>query len=142
MSSRIEAPISSAATATLPTRCEAVPALIEAVRQARAAVPRGAGRMPSTTILPPGPADALLGVETGGIAPAFSLIGEDGYLTQAARARLTASGLSAEAALAEQARLAAEAEAQRLAALEREEAIKAERKAARDAKYAARKARR
>ncbi len=47
-----------------------------------------------------------------------------------------------EAALIEQARLAAEAETQRLAALEREEAIKAERKAARDAKYAARKARR
>ncbi|MGI3779086.1 MAG: DUF6481 family protein [Janthinobacterium lividum] len=47
-----------------------------------------------------------------------------------------------EAALVEKARLAAEAEEQRLAALEREEAIKAERKAARDAKYAARKARR
>ncbi len=47
-----------------------------------------------------------------------------------------------EAALREQERLAAEQEVLRLEGLAREEAIKAERKAARDAKYAARKARR
>ena len=56
--------------------------------------------MPSTAILPPGPADALLGAETGGIAPAFSPVGPDGALTRAAAARLAALGLSADAALA------------------------------------------
>ena len=86
----------------VPERCAAVPGLVEAVRRARDAVPRGAGRLPSTAILPPGPADALLGVETGGIAPAFSAVGEDGGLTRAALARLTAAGLSPGAALAGQ----------------------------------------
>ncbi|MGH7211962.1 MAG: hypothetical protein ACREF1_10950, partial [Acetobacteraceae bacterium] len=41
-----------------------------------------------------------LGVETGGIAPAFSPLAEDGSLTRAARAWLAAKGTTAEAALA------------------------------------------
>jgi hypothetical protein len=50
--------------------------------------------------LPAGPEAALLGVETGGIAPAFSPVGPDGQLSQASRAYLAATGVSAEAALA------------------------------------------
>lgn len=50
--------------------------------------------------LPPGPAEALLGVETGGIAPAFAPLTDQGRLTRAAQALLAARGLSAEAALA------------------------------------------
>jgi hypothetical protein len=48
----------------------------------------------------PGAPEALLGVETGGIAPAFSPLASKGTLTRAARAWLTAVGLSAEEALA------------------------------------------
>ena len=54
---------------------------------------------PGTAILPPGPPDALLGVETGGIAPAFAPVGAAGLL-RATRAWLAARGVSAEAALA------------------------------------------
>ena len=49
---------------------------------------------------PAGPAEALLGVETAGFAPAFSLVDEEGGLTNSARARLAIQGLSAERALA------------------------------------------
>lgn len=48
----------------------------------------------------PGPAEAVLGVETGGIAPPFGLVLEEGGLTQTARALLAARGMSAERALA------------------------------------------
>ena len=48
----------------------------------------------------PGPAEALLGAETGGYAPAFSPLAADGRLTHAARRALAAQGLSPEAALA------------------------------------------
>jgi hypothetical protein len=51
-------------------------------------------------IVPPGPVEALLGVETGGIAPAFAPLGPDGALTATARNYLIARGLSTEAALA------------------------------------------
>jgi ribonucleoside-diphosphate reductase alpha chain len=51
-------------------------------------------------IAAPGPAEALLGVETGGIAPAFSPLAADGGLTRAARGWLAAIGLAPEAALA------------------------------------------
>jgi ribonucleoside-diphosphate reductase alpha chain len=54
----------------------------------------------TTALAPPGPAEALLGVETGGIAPAFSPVRPAGGLTRAARAWLAARGTSAEAALA------------------------------------------
>jgi len=48
----------------------------------------------------PGLAEALLGVETGGIAPAFSPLDDQGHLTATARATLAARGMTAEAALA------------------------------------------
>jgi hypothetical protein len=54
----------------------------------------------TTAITPPGLTEALLGCETGGIAPAFSAISHAGGLTRAARAWLAVSGISAEAALA------------------------------------------
>ncbi len=54
----------------------------------------------TTAILPPGPADALLGAETGGIAPEFAPLTDTGTLTRAARALLAARSMTAEAALA------------------------------------------
>jgi ribonucleoside-diphosphate reductase alpha chain len=54
-----------------------------------------------TAIAEPGAAEALLGVETGGIAPPFSPLGETGGLTRGARAWLAARGVAAETALAE-----------------------------------------
>jgi len=54
-----------------------------------------------TAIADPNEADALLGVETGGIAPVFSPLGEGGGLSHAARAWLAARGITAECALAE-----------------------------------------
>jgi len=44
--------------------------------------------------------EALLGVETGGVAPAFAPVREDGSLTAAAQAWLAVRGISPEAALA------------------------------------------
>lgn len=81
-----------------PSSC-ALPTLAEAATQARCLALQGAAGVPSTAIMPPGPADALLGAETGGIAPAFSPVGPGGTLTRAAQARLAARGLSPEAAL-------------------------------------------
>ncbi len=54
----------------------------------------------TTAIAAPGAAEALLGIETGGIAPAFSPLNDAGALTRTARATLAARGMSAEAALA------------------------------------------
>lgn len=48
----------------------------------------------------PGPVEALLGAETGGIAPAFGLVRPEGGLTRAAAAYLAATGTAPEAALA------------------------------------------
>ena len=56
----------------LPPASCAAPGLAAAAYDARMAALRGAGSLPCTAIVPPGPADALLGAETGGIAPAFS----------------------------------------------------------------------
>ncbi len=80
----------------------ALSGLAEAARAARAAAEQaGTPRHRMTTaILPPGPVDALLGVETGGIAPAFSPLGPTGGLSKATRAWLAVSGLTAEEALA------------------------------------------
>lgn len=83
-----------------PPRLCALPALAEAAEAMRRTALEGAAGVPSTAILTPGPADALLGAETGGIAPAFSPVGPDGTLTRAALARLAARGMSPEAALA------------------------------------------
>ena len=54
----------------------------------------------TTGVTSPGAAEALLGVETGGIAPAFAPLDDSGGLTRAARAWLAARGVTAETALA------------------------------------------
>jgi ribonucleoside-diphosphate reductase alpha chain len=75
-----------------------VPGLAEAAELARTdASPR---HFVTTSIRAPGAAEALLGVETGGIAPCFSWVSEDGDLTRTARAWLGARGMSGERALA------------------------------------------
>jgi hypothetical protein len=80
-----------------------VPGLAEAARLARQAAavagpPRHAALV---AISEPGAPEALLGVETGGIAPAFSPLSATGGLSRTARACLAACGLSAEEALAD-----------------------------------------
>lgn len=82
-----------------PGRC-ALAGLAEAAATARAAALLGAADLPSTALAAPGPADALLGAETGGLAPSFSAVGPDGALTRAARSRMAARGMGSEAALA------------------------------------------
>ncbi len=77
-----------------------LPALDAAAAAARREALQGSAGRPCTAILPPGPADALLGAETGGIAPAYSAVAWHGGLTRAATARLAHCGLSPEAALA------------------------------------------
>ncbi len=81
-----------------PAAC-AVPGLAAAAAEARLTAMRCGGVRPGTAILPPGAPDALLGVETGGIAPAFAPVGAHGLL-RATRAWLAARGISTEAALA------------------------------------------
>jgi len=80
----------------------AIPGLTDAARAAlqAASVAGGLRHVATTAIADPGLAEALLGVETGGIAPAFAPVDDAGVLTRTARAALLASGLSAEAALA------------------------------------------
>ena len=77
-----------------------VPGLAEAARLAR---PVGGGLRHAalTAIGEPGAVEAVLGVETGGIAPAFSALAPQGGLSRAARAWLAARGTSAEEALAD-----------------------------------------
>jgi ribonucleoside-diphosphate reductase alpha chain len=79
-----------------------VPGLARAALEAREAAFGVAGLRHAAVvgIGLPGPAEAVLGVETGGIAPPFGLVLEDGGLTQTARALLAARGMSAERALA------------------------------------------
>jgi hypothetical protein len=87
----------------MPPATTVVPGLAEAARLARqASVVAGTPRHAAlTAINEAGAADALLGVETGGIAPAFSaLLATDG-LSRTARAWLAARGFSAEEALAD-----------------------------------------
>ena len=69
-------------------------------QQAAVAARRLGAAAPAVVVASPGTADALLGVETGGIAPAFSPLSATGGLTRGARAWLAARGLSADAALA------------------------------------------
>ncbi|MBV9655849.1 MAG: TSCPD domain-containing protein [Acetobacteraceae bacterium] len=54
----------------------------------------------TTAIRRAGAVDALLGAETGGIAPGFAAVSPEGCLTRASRALLAARGRPAEAALA------------------------------------------
>ena len=79
-----------------------VPGLAEAAAQAlaRAASAPCLAHAATTAIAPPGPADALLGVESGGISPAFNSVRPEGGLTRTARSWLAARGIRAEAALA------------------------------------------
>lgn len=79
-----------------------VPGLTEATRAALAEAGSSAvlRHHATTCVADPGPSGALLGVETNGIAPAFSHVLPEGGLSWAARARLAARGMSAEAALA------------------------------------------
>jgi hypothetical protein len=81
-----------------PPRC-ALPGLAEAAGAAHASLLGAPGVPPATGVFQPGPADALLGIETGGIAPAFGPV-RDKHLTRATQNRLAASALSPEAALA------------------------------------------
>src|SRR5579871_1849019 len=80
-----------------------LPGLAEVARAAHSAASNfdGLRHTALTAITAPGTEDALLGVETGGIAPAFSPLDETGALTRTARAWLAAKGVTPEAALAE-----------------------------------------
>ncbi len=88
-------------TAAVP-EASPVPGLTGAARAALQATSEAAGlrHLATTAITAPGPAEALLGVETGGLAPAFAPIDDTGALTRTARSALVARGLTAEAALA------------------------------------------
>jgi ribonucleoside-diphosphate reductase alpha chain len=83
-----------------PPSATVVPGLAATAQAARqAAGPSGLRHASLTAITIPGPAEALLGIETGGIAPAFSPLGPNG-LSRTARAWLAASGISLDEALA------------------------------------------
>ncbi len=86
-----------------PPGASPVAGLAEAARAARGAAVAvdGLRHISLTAIADPGPAEALLGVETGGIAPAFSPLAATGGLSHTARAWLAAKGITAESALAE-----------------------------------------
>jgi hypothetical protein len=91
----------NATEAQPPARC-VVPGLAEASAKAWAERPLDGLRHAATTsVAAPGVVEALLGVETGGIAPAFSALASAGGLTRTARASLAARGLTAETALAD-----------------------------------------
>ena len=100
---RLGGPMRSAAFdwPTPPTHA-VVRGLPEAARAARqaAAASEGSRHRATTAITRPGLPEALLGCETGGIAPAFSSVGHAGGLTRSARAWLAVSGITAEEALA------------------------------------------
>jgi ribonucleoside-diphosphate reductase alpha chain len=82
-----------------PPTSTVVPGLAAEAASARSAALRSGNARAGTAILPPGAADALLGIETGGIAPCFAAVGAAGLL-RATRAWLSARGISTEAALA------------------------------------------
>ena len=91
----------AAADLPIPQTC-AAPGLAEAARHALAAAGAGPAlhHFGTTCIASADAAEALLDVETSGIAPAFSLTRAEGILTNGARARLAALGLTPELALA------------------------------------------
>jgi hypothetical protein len=89
----------SAASWPAPPAFCAIPGLAEAARAARR--PGAHLRHAALTAIAEADApEALLGVATGGIAPAFSPLDQDGGLSQASRAWVAAHNQSAEAALA------------------------------------------
>ena len=73
-----------------------IPGLAEAAQAVAGSAVRAVAALAA-----PGPAEALLGVETGGIAPAFGPLRADGALSRTARAWLAATGHAPEQALAE-----------------------------------------
>lgn len=85
-----------------PPRTVPVRGLAEAAHAARQAAAgiEGLRHRATTGITRAGLAEALLGCETGGIAPAFSAVSAGGGLTRWARAWLGVSGITAEEALA------------------------------------------
>jgi hypothetical protein len=80
-------------------RAAAIAALLRETVQRTVATLPGRVRV-LTAIAAPDAAEALLGVETGGIAPAFSPLSDAGVLTRTAQAWLAARAVTAEAALA------------------------------------------
>jgi len=82
-----------------PPERAAIPGLAHAAAAARARVSLTPGIPQATGIFAPGATEALLGVETGGIAPAFAPV-RAGRLSRAAQDRLAAAGMSPETALA------------------------------------------
>ncbi len=94
--------LDTAARGLPPPPAAVVPGLARAAAEAQQrAAARPARRHAATTaIAVPGAVDALLGVETGGIAPAFGPLDDAGHLTRTARHWLAARGMSADAALA------------------------------------------
>ncbi len=100
---RVHGPLQPATFAwPMPPAHAAVPGLADAAHAARqaAAAIESVRHRATTAITCSGLAEALLGCETGGIAPAFSATNHLGGLTRAARAWLGVSGITAEAALA------------------------------------------
>jgi ribonucleoside-diphosphate reductase alpha chain len=87
----------AAARNTPPPPDSIIPGLAQAVQ---AATGKDLRHESLTAIRPPGAAEALLGVETGGIGPAFSPLAQDGELSRASLAFLAARGISPQAALA------------------------------------------
>jgi hypothetical protein len=87
----------------IPSGAVTLPGLAEAATAARSAAAGVSGLRHAelTAVSDPGPADALLGVETGGIAPPFSPLGAAGSLSRTARAWLAAKGVTLQAALAD-----------------------------------------
>jgi ribonucleoside-diphosphate reductase alpha chain len=105
---RLFGALTRAGTDTPPPPASGVVAgLAQAARDARLAT-RAGGELRHaalTAIAAPGLADsslteALLGVETGGIAPAFSLLNQSGELSRASRAYLAARSIPIETAFA------------------------------------------
>jgi ribonucleoside-diphosphate reductase alpha chain len=93
--------IGEAAPVPPPPAATAIPGLAAAARAAQK-MAAGSGRRHAAVagIVAPGAPDALLGVETGGIAPPFSPLTDAGTLSRTSRAALAARGISAETALA------------------------------------------
>lgn len=76
-----------------------IPGLAQAAAAARASARVTPGSPPCTGTFPPSETDALLGIETAGVAPAWGPVAA-GRLTRATLDRLAAGNLSPEAALA------------------------------------------
>lgn len=95
-------PVCQAETAPAPPATTALPGLAEAARAAHARAVARPDRchLATAAIIAAAEPEALLGVETGGIAPAFSPLTDNGGLSRTARAVLDARGMTAEAALA------------------------------------------